>query len=61
MRKLGLFAVLVMLTIAGVAQKKMTRGEYIEAYAPIAVKEMQRTGIPASITLAQACLESNNG
>lgn len=41
--------------------QKMTREEYIEKYAKLAVQEMQRTGIPASITLAQACLESNNG
>lgn len=45
-----------------VAQKaKFTREEYIEKYAKLAVQEMQRVGIPASITLAQACLESNNG
>lgn len=40
---------------------KITREEYIEKYAKLAVQEMQRVGIPASITLAQACLESNNG
>lgn len=40
---------------------KMTRSEYITKYAKLAVNEMQRTGIPASITLAQACLESDNG
>ena len=41
--------------------QKMTREEYIEKYAKLAVQEMYRVGIPASITLAQACLESNNG
>jgi len=61
MKKILVFAVLLSISILGVAQKKMTRGEYIEAYAVLAVKEMQRTGIPASITLAQACLESGNG
>lgn len=35
--------------------------EYIENYYPIAVEEMQRTGIPASIKLAQGILESNAG
>lgn len=40
---------------------KMTREEYIEKYAKLAVQEMHRVGIPASITLAQACLESGNG
>ena len=34
---------------------------YIEAYKDIAVIEMHRTGIPASITLAQALHESNKG
>ena len=34
---------------------------YIDAFAPIAVQEMERTGIPASIKLAQALLESNYG
>jgi LysM repeat protein len=34
---------------------------YIQAYKDIAVSEMKRTGIPASITLAQGMIESNNG
>lgn len=34
---------------------------YIEQYRKIAVQEMKRTGIPASITLAQGILESNSG
>jgi len=34
---------------------------YIERYKDIAVNEMARTGIPASIKLAQAVLESNAG
>lgn len=32
---------------------------YVEEYAPIALKEMEDYGIPASITLAQGLLESN--
>lgn len=35
--------------------------EYIEKYAPTAVAEMYRTGVPASITLAQGILESRSG
>ncbi|MCF8238548.1 MAG: LysM peptidoglycan-binding domain-containing protein [Saprospiraceae bacterium] len=35
--------------------------EYIRTYREIAIKEMERTGIPASIKLAQAILESNGG
>jgi LysM repeat protein len=34
---------------------------YIEAYKDIAVSEMKRTGIPASITLAQGMIESDEG
>ena len=35
--------------------------EYINTYKDIAMVEMQRYGIPASITLAQAILESGSG
>jgi len=34
---------------------------YVQKYAPIAVAEMERTGIPASIKLGQGILESNFG
>lgn len=40
---------------------KISRQEYIEKFADLAIKEMERTGVPASITLAQGCLESDNG
>jgi len=35
--------------------------EYIERYRDIAIREMKRYDIPASITLAQGLLESANG
>jgi flagellum-specific peptidoglycan hydrolase FlgJ len=35
--------------------------DYVEHHAPTAVSEMQKTGIPASVTLAQALLESDAG
>lgn len=35
--------------------------KYIKKYAPIAVSEMKRSGVPASITLAQGLLESGAG
>lgn len=35
--------------------------EYINTYSGVAVSEMKRTGIPASITLAQGMLESGYG
>jgi len=40
---------------------KLTRQEYIDKFASIAVQEMIDYHIPASITMAQACLESSNG
>ncbi len=39
----------------------VTRSEYIATYSDIAVREMRRTGIPASIKMAQAILESGDG
>jgi len=41
--------------------EKITRNDYIEMYAPFAVKEMLISGVPASITLAQGILESGDG
>ena len=43
------------------APAKVTREQYILAYKDIAVEEMNRSGIPASITLAQGMVESDNG
>ena len=40
---------------------KNPRLAYIEQYSALAVMEMQRTGVPASITLAQGMLESGAG
>ncbi len=39
----------------------MTREEYIIQYKDLAMREMLRSGVPASITLAQGMLESANG
>ena len=38
-----------------------TREEYIRKYQSLAIGEMKRSGIPASIKMAQACLESADG
>ena len=40
---------------------KLSRKEYIEKYKHIAIRQMNQYGIPASIIMAQACLESGNG
>lgn len=41
--------------------KAESRKEFIRKYKHIAIREMERTGIPASITLAQGILESGCG
>jgi LysM repeat protein len=43
------------------SQSSMTVEEYIMQYKDLAVKEMENYHIPASITLAQGILESENG
>lgn len=53
------FAVLSVLPMA--AAPKSVQEKYIDKYAPMAVAEMYRSGVPASITLAQGMLESSNG
>lgn len=54
---------MVMMTclVLNTLQAQSHQEKYIEKYAPIAVSEMYRSGVPASITLAQGLLESGNG
>ncbi len=48
--------------IANVQQKtRLSKDDYIDKYKDIAIAEMKRSGIPASITIAQGMLESDNG
>lgn len=44
-----------------VFSQRISRKEYVELYQELAVKEMKRSGVPASITLAQGILESDCG
>jgi LysM repeat protein len=55
-----LFAFIFIYSVSAVFSQT-TRKEYIERYQVLAIEEMNRTGIPASIKMAQACLESSNG
>lgn len=48
------------LPLSSLAQKTATL-IYIDQFKDIAISEMKRTGIPASITLAQGIIESNSG
>lgn len=60
--KLKLSLVLCMLTSSLAAQQvRQDYIDYISQYKDIAVSEMYRSGIPASITLAQGLLESGAG
>ena len=43
------------------AQRRISPEEYINVWKDFAISEMQRSGIPASIKLAQGMLESANG
>ena len=58
MKRLALASFLALWTVGSTAQDKES---YILKYRDIAVSEMHRTGIPASIKLAQAILESASG
>ena len=57
-------AIVCLLMIAGVvanAQQKPSVIEYINTYKAMAIAEMQRTGIPAAIKLAQGIHETDAG
>ena len=56
-----LILILCMTMQIGWTQNNAITIAYIAQYKAIAMKEMKRTGVPASITLAQAILESNSG
>ncbi len=44
-----------------VAEKQRIVSTYLSTFAPIAISEMEKHGVPASITLAQGLLESDAG
>jgi len=52
-----LYSLLILLFCAQVSSAQTTP-PYIEAFQALAIQEMDRTGIPASITLAQGIIES---
>lgn len=62
-RKLILTFAVCVLAAAGLyaETEKTPQLIYIERYSALAVEEMQRSGVPASITLAQGLLESRYG
>ncbi len=56
-----LFIGLFILSIFKINAQTNVRQDYVMKYKHLAIKEMKRTGIPASITLAQGILESGSG
>lgn len=60
MRKI-LLLLISTITATFVFANSAQRLQYIDQYKDLAISEMHRTGIPASIKLAQAILESNAG
>jgi len=59
--RLGYISSLFAVSNKGFTQQNMTAEQYINMYKNIAIREMKKTGIPASITLAQGLLESGVG
>ena len=60
MKRISIIIALMALCLLSVSAPD-ARKVYIEKYSSIAVEEMKRTGVPASITLAQGILESDAG
>ncbi len=61
-QKKYLFAAsLMMIFYSPLFSQKIERKDYVLKYKDLAIKQMLTFGIPASITLAQACLESADG
>jgi LysM repeat protein len=56
------FMLLLMFSLRSVAQlREDAINEYINTYQTLAIEEMKRSGVPASITLAQGILETDAG
>lgn len=60
MKKL-IFVVTVTILNSNLFAQKISPDEYINTYRGIAIAEMKRSGIPASVTLAQGILETECG
>ena len=60
-RNISLIFILSFLFSTVAFSQRLSRNEYIQKYQLLAISEMNRSGIPASIKMAQACLESADG
>lgn len=61
LRQALLTAIMACSYIGLMAQQNYTRSEYIAKWADVAIEHMEIYGIPASITMAQAIVESSCG
>jgi LysM repeat protein len=57
----GLFSCTAYKPIVSSTSQEQSAEDYLNTYKDVAVSEMKRTGVPASITLAQGMLESDFG
>ena len=60
MKKIVVTILSFIVCTAGIAQSISVQ-EYINTYKELAISEMKRTGVPASITIAQGILETESG
>lgn len=60
MKKFYCFICLLFLS-GGIFAQRLTPQQYVEKFKDLAISEMHRTGVPASIKLAQGILESESG
>lgn len=56
-----IFALVFAISSLTLTAQRISVEEYIEQFKDVAINEMKRSGVPASITLAQGILESENG
>ena len=57
----NILLLIVALSVLSFRSPDTPQARYIELYKDLAIAEMERTGVPASIKLAQAIVESNSG
>lgn len=60
-RKTAIAVAMLFVAVVLCAEEDSPQERYISKYAHVAVREMYRSGVPASITLAQGLLESGAG
>ena len=61
MKRTAVYLFICLIITARANAQTISIEEYINTYKEIAIQEMIRTGVPASITLAQGIVETENG